>query len=139
MKDIVVKAIIRKEFNESPSPVLIGMIFDDLLTLLKFIHRSQREGLLKEPFLFTSQIDYLDRCWHQFILHTNYYYDFCFEEFGEYLHHIPENAVARDLNGSQDSLERVLELQIKAVEKNLGAEYSNRIFFLYPEILQGAT
>jgi hypothetical protein len=34
----------------------------------------------------------VDEAWHQFVLFTNQYVDFCHRYFGEYLHHNPSNA-----------------------------------------------
>jgi len=34
----------------------------------------------------------VDETWHQFVLFTSQYVDFCHRYFGEYLHHNPSNA-----------------------------------------------
>ena len=38
----------------------------------------------------------VDEVWHDHILHTKNYTDFCNKMFGEYLHHIPKNLSAND-------------------------------------------
>jgi hypothetical protein len=34
----------------------------------------------------------IDKFWHQHILNTNHYYNFCTENFGKFIHHDPEDA-----------------------------------------------
>jgi hypothetical protein len=36
----------------------------------------------------------VDRAWHEFILHTTAYHEFCRRAYGEYLHHVPEADMA---------------------------------------------
>ncbi|MNJ92616.1 hypothetical protein D3C87_102900 [compost metagenome] len=136
MKNIIVKAINKKDFNNTQPSELVEMIFDDLLALLRFIHQAKKDGALKGSFQFTSQIDYLDSCWHHFILYTAYYYKFCFEEFGEYLHHMPEEETSGDPGSERATLSQVIEDQISLIEKYLGVDFAHRIFFIYPEILK---
>ncbi|MEK2644014.1 hypothetical protein [Bdellovibrio sp. BCCA] len=135
MKDIICKAVNFKDYQNSKSQTLIDMIFQDLLTLLRFVHKAQKGGLLNEPFFFTNQINYLDSIWHHFILHTKLYHDFCSSEFGEYLHHHPE-ALNVESNENNISMEEVLKQQMTLLENHLGPEFVNRIFFIYPELLK---
>jgi hypothetical protein len=136
MKEIIVSSIHKKEFKNSKSIGLTNLIFDDLIILLKFMHRSQKEGLLRDPFFFTSQIDDLDQCWHQFILHTVEYHKFCIQEFGEYLHHIPSSDLPETTKSGKKEWAEAFSEQFKIVEKYLGQDFTNRVYFLYPEILK---
>ena len=38
----------------------------------------------------------VDEVWHDHILHTKNYIDFCNKMFGEYLHHVPKNLITND-------------------------------------------
>jgi hypothetical protein len=136
MKEIIVDAVNLRDFSNSKSPVLLEMIYEDMVTLLRFIHRSQAEGLLTQPFCFTNQINYMDSFWHHFILHTRLYLDFCQKEFGEYLHHEPGSS--HFTSGKKTKLDHpaIFLEQMEILEKSLGQEYVNRIYFLYPELLK---
>lgn len=134
IKDVIV-AVNFKEYRNAKPISLIEMMFDDLIKLLKFVHKARKEGLLTRPFFFTNQIDYLDLIWHQFILHTRLYQDFCEREFGEFLHHDPELVNSVQSVQGFDTAE-LLAQQIDLLEASLGKEFVNRIFFLYPELLK---
>nr|BFD59013.1 hypothetical protein CKG001_11200 [Bdellovibrio sp. CKG001]BFD62392.1 hypothetical protein BdHM001_10730 [Bdellovibrio sp. HM001]BFD67704.1 hypothetical protein HAGR004_27260 [Bdellovibrio sp. HAGR004] len=136
MKNIIARIVNLKEFSNSKSTVLLEMVYDDLVTLLRFIHKSQKEGFLQGPFLFTNQIEYLDQMWHHFILHTKAYCDFCISEFGEYLHHdvgIPLEDTKKEEAGNDGE---VIISQMKLLEDRLGVDFVRRIFFIYPELLK---
>lgn len=136
MKEIIVDAVNLRDFSNSKSSVLLEMIYEDLVTLLRFIHQSQAEGLLNKPFCFTNQINYLDSFWHHFILHTRLYQDFCQKEFGEYLHHDPEPSHSSEDGNKKIDHPTIFLEQMEILEKSLGQEYVNRIYFLYPELLK---
>lgn len=136
MRSIIAKAVNLKEFGNSQPTPLIEMIFDDLVVLLKFIYKAQKEGSLAGPFLFTQKIDYLDNIWHHFILHTRLYEKFCMEQFGEFLHHEPESPDDVKTNHNSEKLRSVISKQIELLEKNLGKDFVSRVFFIYPDLLK---
>lgn len=139
MKSQIVSSVRKKAFQNSPSEALIEMVFDDLVILLKFIHKAQNEGLLKGSFVFTNQIDYLDSIWHHFILHTRIYHEFCEQEFGEFLHHEPDSNESSEMDDKINSsldLTNLIAKQMSLMEKFLGNDFVNRIFFIYPELLK---
>lgn len=47
-----------------------------------------------------------DDLWHEFILHTRDYHDFCTQAFGSYLHHTPAIALGNDRQQSANGLQR---------------------------------
>jgi len=106
-----------------------NLIIEDLLALLGHIHLLQKIGILKGPFYFTTQIDYIDRIWHEFILHTKHYHEFCNTNFGEYLHHTPM------IDENADVCVYEVKNQIDLLTQEIGADFVNRVFFLYPEIV----
>jgi hypothetical protein len=38
----------------------------------------------------------IDDAWHEFILHTKLYAEYCFEKFGRFIHHVPDMPVAEN-------------------------------------------
>ncbi|MEN0059320.1 MAG: hypothetical protein AAGB31_10845 [Bdellovibrio sp.] len=134
MKKVIISTINHKEYQGSKSLALLGMIYDDLTQLLRFIHKAQREGFLTEPFYFNNQIEYLDIFWHHFILHTRLYHNFCQTELGEYLHHEP---IQLRPNGNEQQKDKNIYIeQLGLLERNMGEDFVQRIFFLYPELLK---
>ena len=112
------------------------MIFADLLLLLGHVQKYYSQAPSGEGFLFTTKISYLDEIWHQFILCTQLYSNFCQKNFGHYLHHEPsmepESAQA-DLRGVAEIYER----QIDRLKMDLGIEFVTRIYRLYPSLYSG--
>jgi hypothetical protein len=47
-----------------------------------------------------------DDLWHEFILHTRDYHNFCAQAFGSYLHHTPATALGNDRQQSAAGLQR---------------------------------
>jgi len=54
IKDAIVATVDFKEYRNAKPRFLIEMMFDDLIKLLKFVHKARKEGLLIEPFFFTN-------------------------------------------------------------------------------------
>jgi hypothetical protein len=69
-----------------------GVDSDQATRLLETLDRRLRE-MAAEPG--AAEIDAsLDHAWHELILHTEYYTQYCDENFGRYLHHRPLEAAA---------------------------------------------
>ena len=71
---------------------------------------------LKDFFIFCTDNHWhpmpskvVDDAWHEFILHTKEYQDFCEGAFGRFLHHTPAEAFDRNLsaNKEKDGLKKV--------------------------------
>ncbi|GEM_PF-4291649 len=135
MKQVIVSAVNTKEYQGMKSPVLLGLIYDDLVRLLKFIYNAQKQGSLIGSFCFTNQIAYLDLFWHQFILHTRLYSEFCQTELGGFLHHDPEPESKESGAVGTVQAEVFIE-QLNLLEKDMGKEFAQRVFFIYPELLK---
>jgi hypothetical protein len=43
-----------------------------------------------------SPSEIIDGAWHEFILHTKQYTDYCGEQFGRYIHHLPTDDFAQE-------------------------------------------
>ncbi|PCJ59714.1 MAG: hypothetical protein COA79_09930 [Planctomycetota bacterium] len=46
----------------------------------------------------------VDLVWHEFLLFTKYYADFCMENFGRFLHHLPDDNKSRNHRQFQKTL-----------------------------------
>ncbi|RYZ79667.1 MAG: hypothetical protein EOP04_27315 [Proteobacteria bacterium] len=120
-----------------PEP-LQEIILSDVLTLLKSIHRMQKEGALRGPFLFTSNLKYADDIWHEFILNTRAYVKFCNDQFGEYMHHEPAESPTGELAKIQtDDIVKMVDNQIALLQEYNGTEFANKIYTLYPTLIKG--
>lgn len=88
-------------------------------------HQMEREKNPNDPtlqfsFVMHEEMRDMDNMWHQFILSTPDYFDFCTRYFGDYMHHIPgvaENSVPEEAEFSQD-----MERYLSYVYDHLGEE-----------------
>jgi hypothetical protein len=51
----------------------------------------------------------VDEAWHEFILDSRAYTQFCEQAFGEYLHHTPESSMTTPMSGALDATSRAWE------------------------------
>lgn len=68
----------------------------------------------------------IDEMWHEFILFTQDYMDFCQQYFGEYLHHLPNLPVTMPLTPEQT--EQEVDKLLSYVYDHLGEE-TVRVWF----------
>lgn len=132
MNSQVINYLYTKTFQRRLPRSLCEMIFADLLELLKFLGRAESENLLPGGFFFSDNIDYLDQCWHDFILHTRLYSDFCTKHVGYFVHHTPGATGEPEIC----DLAHALEKQLQVLEENLGPAFVQRIYFIYPELVK---
>jgi len=59
----------------------------------------------KQRVSMPSQI--VDELWHEFILHTREYENFCRKAFGQFMHHSPATGLTEETNGANEGLRRV--------------------------------
>ena len=69
--------VIANRFNVDPSQLLI-----ELIKYLVITNESEK---------ITSPSYLVDLVWHEFILCTKYYHQFCTEKFGKFIHHTPDS------------------------------------------------
>ncbi len=65
----------------------------------------------------------IDACWHEFILYTHEYTDFCHQHFGRFIHHYPR----RPNDHPKDSARP--RKTLCAIEQIFGKDLSNNWFF----------
>ncbi len=121
--------------NSGLSSEQADLLFEDTLRWL-WLCRVFEEDCLRPPkglerlpdeLSIFSSIKLLDEMWHQFILCTPVYADFCERVLGRFIHHRPEF--------SSDRVDREYETLIRYVHFRLGREVSNRWFVEYPALL----
>lgn len=83
------------------------------------------------PLVVTSEMRMLDEMWHNFVLFTPEYIDYCQRNFGGYVHHLPTSnaekkrvreAFARDPEGAAAERNRELAAQYEYIYDKLGEE-----------------
>lgn len=82
------------------------------LFILKKYAYTQQQGLELPP-----SID-IDEVWHNHILHTKAYTDFCNKVFGQYLHHNPGHGT--DAGEAYEKFERMFEITQELYYKETG-------------------
>lgn len=71
----------------------------------------------------------IDEMWHEFILFTEDYTNFCMQYFGEYLHHLPN--IFDNMPSPRNVVEREIEKLLPYIYDNLGEETVRTWFSSY--------
>lgn len=111
-------------------------LFIDMLRYL-WITRKHTQDRLKYPqeeafqfqFVMHEEMRDIDNMWHNFILYTRDYTDFCVKYFGEYLHHVPD--VSETMLQTDDEFSIELERYLSYVYDNLGEQTVRRWFAVH--------
>ena len=123
--------------------------FTDLLTVAEeeaddiFTETKKFLFLSLQPNIFIpDELLILDEMWHNFILFTRVYQDFCLSYFGVFLHHIPASKVEKQLqqhayvldpDHTKREFERKLSKLIAITYDQLGEDSVIKWFQVYPE------
>lgn len=102
-------------------------LFQELKKLLWFLGQKKDGDM---PFVILDSQQILDDYWHEFILYTKSYTDFCNNYFGRYIHHYPydvhesiENFVDKNYKSEyKDEYLSRLKDTMNDVEKKLGID-----------------
>ena len=62
----------------------------------KVVLEFERFLLLKKDYEDCSPSDDVDAFWHQVILDTRFYFEYCMDKFGGMIHHSPQNALDQE-------------------------------------------
>jgi hypothetical protein len=136
MRASVIKTFLKQTGLPSEFEPIANSIFDDLLLLLAHAHDRQETEHADCGFTFTQELNLMDEMWHAFILHTRFYTEYCLENFGMIIHHLPETQTEN--SDSEDEKKKIVDLietQIQDLSKRYGKNYVNRIYFVYPQII----
>lgn len=106
-------------------------IFKDLLRWLwlsnKLKNKNKPVTLVMPEFLLP-----LDLGWHEFLLHTKDYSDFCAKYFGRFIHHIPESTINTSSSLKEEDLGEFLTI----IGENIGYETLERWIQIYPALAE---
>jgi hypothetical protein len=65
---------------------------------------SELEAFLSQASnLCVTPTKEIDEAWHEFILHTKLYAEYCFERFGRFIHHVPEKNITGSIGTNKPS------------------------------------
>jgi len=112
------------------------VLFADMLRFL-WLSRKHMEDRERKPddmaldFLFVmhEEMRDIDNMWHNFILYTKDYTDFCLENFGEYLHHKPD--VAETIVQTESEFSTEMQKFLSYVYDELGEQTMRRWFAIH--------
>lgn len=108
-------------------------LFEDMLSYL-WLSRKHESDRKNQPqntsfqfqFVMHEEMRDIDNMWHNFILYTHDYTNFCLETFNEYLHHVPD--VAETMVQTNEEFATELNKYLSYVYDNLGQEAITRWF-----------
>lgn len=108
-------------------------LFDDVLKYLWLSkkHAWEKENNPSDPalqfqFVMHEEMRPIDEMWHNFILYTRDYADFCNNFFGHFIHHEPDLAI--NSVQSEEDFFKDLEKYLNYVYENLGEATVKRWF-----------
>lgn len=139
----IVKEFQRKNPQYNLSDVEAQTVFEDMLRYLWltgiFEVRKKNHPKEKYPDISISEsMIIIDEMWHEFILVTEYYVDFCEKYYGTYLHHppaMPRFAANRKTLTEEECMEIFIEELMAAVYDELGEDVTLRWFSEYHKYL----
>lgn len=110
-------------------------LFQDMLRYLWIARKHQydkdqnpHDEQLQFQFVMHEEMRDIDNMWHNFILYTHDYFDFCHRYFGEYIHHIPDIG---EVSVNVDIFSHDLEKYIDYTYDHLGEETVRRWFAMH--------
>lgn len=117
----------------SDSKILFKETMKMLWLMVKHTQDVEKPGDISVPrtFVLQKSMEPLDKMWHEFILFTREYHEFCDRFFGEYIHHIPCSekefqAFQQRKVERQEAFERTerneLRVFVRYIQENLGSD-----------------
>lgn len=81
----------------------------------------------------------IDEMWHNFILHTNLYFDFCIEHFGYYVHHQPTSKKEKqdfktNFQEKYKTYKNQIHIQLEYLYDLFGEETVIKWYEIYPSM-----
>ncbi|WP_462268051.1 glycine-rich domain-containing protein [Mucilaginibacter sp.] len=110
---------------------------DIFIETKKFLYLCQLPGIF-----IPDELLIVDEMWHNFILFTKVYHQFCQEHFGRYFHHLPASKVekvqqklytAADPEKVRNEFNEKLSQVIGSAYDHLGADTVVKWFKIYPQ------
>ena len=139
----IVEEFLRKHKNYNLSQEDALLLFDDLkrylwMTATVDLKRKENEGELLPDVSISESMIIIDEIWHEFILVTEHYTDFCNENFGRYIHHppaMPKYELNRKTLSDEECAEVFIEELLEITYDYLGDEVTMRWFDTYHKYL----
>ncbi|GAA0891142.1 hypothetical protein GCM10009122_08210 [Fulvivirga kasyanovii] len=84
-------------------------------------------GNNQEYLFIDTPLTIIDEMWHNFLLHTKLYYDYCMKKFNKLIHHIPSSHVEKAENNNYFEqrpmeYEAMVKNQYETIYEQLGSE-----------------
>lgn len=95
-------------------------VFREMLKWLYLNYRNASGGLEDSVLTMTPELERIDWMWHTFLLFTSDYADFCEQQFGMFLHHVPDESEGDDVPLDMDETRKRLANQFALVYDVLG-------------------
>lgn len=137
----IIREFLRKHPHYNLSQEQAQTVFDDMkryLWLSDLYDKHRKDDPETPDITISVSMIIIDEMWHEFILVTEHYTDFCQKYFGRYLHH-PPYTKKYDRNaekiGAEAAKEIFLDELLGAVYDNLGEEVTLRWFDTYRQYL----
>lgn len=143
-KEVIMKFARDFKIPISDSRTLFKETMKMLWLMAKHTQDVEKPGDIAIPrgFVLQKSMEPLDKMWHEFILFTREYHQFCEHFFGEYLHHIPcsekefQAFQQRKIERQEtfEELERKeLRIFVRYIQVNLGTETLQTWFKTFPQ------
>ncbi|MEM1321237.1 MAG: hypothetical protein AAGG75_13360 [Bacteroidota bacterium] len=132
------QAVIQRFITHHPEAAADAeLIFDDLKRFLWLNVKLGEEGQRGQPvpdLSFSKSMTIIDEMWHEFILLTEYYAQFCQDWLGQFVHHptpMPRFEAHRQTQTEEACMEIFLSELITCVYEHFGQEVAERWFDYY--------
>lgn len=95
----------------------------------------------KQSLFIDKPILIIDKMWHNFILHTQEYHEFCMRNFNFFIHHRPTTVAEKDAFISErlsdpkkveEKINKNIEVQYSSIHDLLGRETLVKWYHVYP-------
>jgi len=141
--DYIIQEFSRKHKKYKLSKEEASLLFDDLkrylwMTATIDLKRDENEGEILPDVSISESMIIIDEMWHEFILVTEQYADFCNENFGRYIHHpppMPKYEQNKKTLSDQECAEIFIGELLETTYECLGEEVTMRWFDTYRQYL----
>lgn len=110
----------------------VELLFEDLKKFLYVSYLVETKQASLSQFTLTTELNLIDEIWHQFILMTKDYEEFCLSTFGQYIHHSP---AFEDFEVGASFQTNSIDIrgQIEFIAKTWGEDTAIRWFRTWPD------
>ncbi len=141
--DYIIQEFLRKhkDYNLTKEEAIV--LFDDLkrylwMTATVDVKRQENPNEILPDISISESMIIIDEIWHEFILVTEHYTDFCNENFGRYIHHpppLPKYEMNQKTLSEEECIEIFIGELLETTYDYLGDEVTMRWFDTYHKYL----